>query len=175
MNPDRDMLDEAIDRVAQRLTHVDDDAQFASRVIASLPERSTWFGWLTHSWVAGLAMIAIIVAASLLWSRRHTAAVPTDPQLLVSIATVLQPSAFVSPVSRARVAPVSTHTLGRRKALPPLAPLEPFVGLPPVEAPRALAISDVAPDALPDARMLRVPSLVIADLPLTAESFPQRD
>ena len=51
----------------------------------------------------------------------------------------------------------------------PLGHVEPFTGL------ESLAVHSVAPEALPDAGALTVPSLVIADLPLTAESFPEQD
>lgn len=172
MNTNRDQLDDAIDSVAKRLTHVEDDAVFASRVIASLPERSTWFGWLTQSWAPRLAMIAVIVAAAALWSDRRTTESPASSEPLASVATVSQPTMFVASVNRERLEPVRTRPLER---LEPVEPLEPFNGLPSVETPTALALSDVAPEALVDARVLRVPLLVLSDLPLTAETFSQRD
>lgn len=171
MNTNRDQLDDAIDSVAKRLTHVEDDAVFASRVIASLPERMTWLGWLTHSWAPRLAMIAVIVVAAMLWNRRTTES-PTGSQLLASIPTISAPSTFVASVMREPLAPVRTKPLER---LEPLEHVEPFGGLPSVEAPKALALNNVAPEALVESGALNVPSLVIADLPLTAESFPQHD
>lgn len=172
MNTNRVDLDDAIDRVAKRLTHVEDDAVFASRVIASLPERATWFGWLTQSWAPRLAMIAVIVVAAVLWNNRRTTESPMASEPLASVATVSQPTMLVASATRERLEPVRTKRLER---LEPVEPLEPFNGLPSVEAPKALALNDVAPEALVDARVLSVPSLVIADLPLTAETFPQRD
>ena len=95
MNQER--LDQAIDRVAKRLTHVDEDAQFASRIVAALPERFTWFGWLTHSWAPRLAMMAIVAVSAVLWNARQTTEVspashplasvsnPDWPQLVASI------------------------------------------------------------------------------------------
>lgn len=170
--PPSDHLDEAIDHVARHLTRVEDDAMFASRVIASLPERTTWFGWLTHSWAPRLAMIAIIVVASLLWSRRHTTEVPTSAPLLASSVTVSAPSALVASVSREPLEPRRTKPTER---LEPVEPLEPFVGLPSVEVPTALALNEVAPAALVEEGSMPVPLLVTSDLPLTAETFPQRD
>jgi hypothetical protein len=61
----------------------------------------------------------------------------------------------------------------------PLEPLEPRgdheFSLASVDAPKALAIGSVAPDALEDSEALTVPSLVIADLPLTPDGVSQRD
>src|SRR5262245_52530179 len=81
MSINRDHLDDVIDRVSARLTHVDEDPLFAARVIASLPERVTWFGWLTHSWAPRLAMIAIVAGAAVLWNGRKA----------TEVAPVLQP------------------------------------------------------------------------------------
>ena len=175
MNTNRVDLDDAIDRVAKRLTHVEDDAVFASRVIASLPERTTWFGWLTHAWAPRLAMIAAIVVGAVLWNNRRTTESPVGSEPLASVATVSQPTTFVASVNRELLEPVRTKPLERLEPLEPMEPMEAFSGLPSVEAPTALALNDVAPEALVDARVLSVPSLVIADLPLTAETFPQRD
>jgi len=47
--------------------------------------------------------------------------------------------------------------------------------LPSIEAPKAIAVNDIATQALPVDAALSVPSLAIAELPLTAESFPERD
>src|SRR5690349_2384464 len=112
MNTNRDHLDDAIDRVAKNLTHVEDDAVFASRVIASLPERTTWFGWLTHSWAPRLAMIAIIVVAAVLWSNRRTTETPAKSELLASVPTMSAPSTFVASVMRAPLEPRQNQTLG---------------------------------------------------------------
>jgi hypothetical protein len=161
------------------LTHVDDDAVFASRVIASLPQRTTWFGWLTQSWAPRLAMIAVIVAAAMLWNSRRTTEVAPA---LAPIASVqfTQPSALMPPLAprtgtRTRTGTSEPNGTKPLEPLELLEPLEPFVGLSSVESPKALALNDVAPDALTETGTLSVPSLVIADLPLTAETFSQRD
>lgn len=171
MNTDRDHLDESIDHVAKRLTHVDEDAQFTARVIASLPERATWFGWLTQSWAPRLAMMAIVAGTIAFWSQRHTTDVAPSAQPLASVANVSWPQ-LVASVEREPLAPNRTMPL---EPVEPLEPLEPFEGLPSVVAPKALALNDVVPEALPVEGSLALPSLVIAELPLTAETFPQRD
>ena len=66
-----DRLDEAIDHVAARLTHIEDNPALTSRIVSSLPERAGWFGWLFHSWAPRLAMIAIVVASGIVWSSRR--------------------------------------------------------------------------------------------------------
>ena len=172
MNINRDHLDEAIDHVAKRLTHVEDDAVFASRVVASLPARTTWFGWLTHSWAPRLAMIAVVALGAALWNARRTTESPVRTATLAGVPTVSEPSTFVASATREPLAPVRTTPVER---LEPMEPLEPFVGLPSVEAPAALALNEVTPAPLADGAALSLPSLVIAELPLTAESFPQRD
>lgn len=172
---DRDHLDDAIDRVAKQLTHVDDDALFATRVIAALPERTTWFGWLMHSWAPRLAMIAIIVGAVALWNvRRVTTELPA-----VSTTTLTAYAPALVPVAPEFLEPVGIEPLEPRRTKPmePGNPgtVEPFIGLPSIEAPKAIAVNDIGPQALPVEDALAVPPLAIAELPLTAESFPERD
>jgi len=165
-------LDQAIDQVAKQLTQVDDDPQLASRIVASLPERSTWFGWLTHSWAPRLAMIAIVVGVAALWNSRQT---------MTELPAVARPVALVAlapplvPLNVEPLEPVRTKPLEPLEPLEPVEPSEAFTGLPSITAPVALAMTEVAPQALPDTGSLSLPSLVIADLPLTADSFPERD
>jgi hypothetical protein len=175
MSIHRDLLDDEIDQVATRLTHVDEDAQFATRIIAALPERSTWFGWLTHSWAPRLAMMAIIAGSIAFWSSRHTTDVSPAASPLASVANTNWPKLAASAREREPVLEPD-----RTRPLEPwdsgtLEPAVPFEGLPSIAAPKALAMSDVTPEALPAEGALSVPSIVIADLPLTAESFPERD
>ena len=59
----RDHLDDAIDSVAARLTKVTDDDALATRILASLPDRSLWF---LHSWIPRLAITAILAAPAVL-------------------------------------------------------------------------------------------------------------
>jgi len=172
MNTNRDQLDDAIDSVAKRLTHVEDDAVFASRVIASLPERTTWFGWLTHSWAPRLAMIAVIVVTAVLWNNRRTTELPP-----IQIAATFPPFAGcmcvyeVEPVVPVRIKPVE-----RLEPMEPLGPRSDFDrSLPAVASPVAIDVASLTTGGLPAEDSLSLPSLVVADLPLTAETFPQRD
>ena len=168
MNTNRDFVDEAIDHVAKRLTHVEEDAQFASRIVAALPERVTWFGWLTQSWAPRLAMMAIVASGAVLWSgRQSTTEVSPAAAPLASVTNSNWPQ-LVASINPAPGTPGTPGTLETKPLEPvePLEPLEPFDGLP------SLALADVAPEALPVEGSLAVPSIVIADLPLTAESFP---
>ena len=152
MTTHRDLLDEAIDHVAQRLTSVDEDAQFASRIIAALPERMTWFGWLTHAWAPRLAMMAIVAGTLAFWSTRHTTEVAPAVPPLASVANTNWPQLALAAREREPLVP------NRTKPLEPLEPLEPFEDLPSLSVEGALV----------------VPALEILELPLTAESFPER-
>lgn len=162
----QDHLDEAIDHVAQRLTHVDEDAQFKARIIAALPERVTWFGWLTHSWAPRLAMMAIVAGALTFSSialprsagRRHTTEVSPAVKPLASVVDSNWPE-LVAAIPREPLAPNRTVPLEPLEPMEPMEPVEPFDGLPSLQVEGSLAVS----------------SIVIADLPLTVESFPQRE
>lgn len=174
MNIHRDHLDDAIDRVAQRLTRVDDDAQFASRIIGTLPERLTWFGWLTHAWAPRLAMMAIVAGTLAFWSSialprsagqlRHTTEVTASAPPLASVANTNWPQ-LVQSINAERRA---VREVANR-ALQQVEPIEPFEGLP------SLVVHDAAPAALPAQSALTIAPLVIDELPLTAESFPERE
>lgn len=186
MNKQRHHLDDAIDHVAKRLTHVDDDAQFASRVIAALPERVSWFpwlfGWLAHAWAPRLAMFAIVAGAFAFWNSmalprsagRMGPATEVTPSAspLASVANNDWPQ-LAAAVRFEQVAPAIR--LARPSGTRFMEPVEPFEGLPPVAAPTDIAMRDVTAPALPAEGALSVPSLVIADLPLTAESLSLRD
>lgn len=169
-----DRLDEAIDRVAKQWTRVDNDAQFAQRIVAALPDRRTWFGWLTQSWVPRLALIAIVAMAAVLFNgRQRTSELPAAAQPIGVVAYApagVEPLEPLEPVEP--LAPVRTMPL---EPLEPMEPLEPFAGLPSIAAPAALATTGIAPEALPLDDSLSVPALVIDELPLTAESFPEQD
>ena len=165
MRAHRDPLDGAIDQVAQRLTRVDEDAQFASRIIAALPERMTWFGWLTHAWAPRLAMMAIVAGTLVFWSTRHTTDVTPAAQPLASVANTNWPQ--LASAARRRE-PLAANSSKPLEAVAPMEPVEPFGGLP------SLALADVAPAPLHVEDVLAVPALELVELPLTAESFPER-
>jgi hypothetical protein len=180
-----DGLDRAIDRVAAQLTHVDDDPGLASRIADSLPERQTWQGWLSHSWVPRLAALAVIVTASVLWSEREP-----DPARSIAppIASVERVGTHAGVMFAATIEPLGTQPLepvGTQR-LEPVEPLEPVDpsdlrraadfdrSLPPIEAVAALELDSLMPAGLPEDAPLTVEPLATVDLPLSAEFIPPR-
>jgi hypothetical protein len=172
MNTNRDRLDDAIDDVVTRLVHVKENDALATQIINALPERVSWFGWLFHSWAPRLAMIAIVAVAGIVWGNRTPA---TTPQLdpLASTLTVPQPVVLVASVREAE--PNRTMPL---EHLEPLERMEPSAdfdrSLAAVAAPGVLTIESLSPASLPAEDALAIAPLAIADLALTAESFPPR-
>ena len=171
MNTNRDRLDEAIDHVVTRLVRVEDNDALVTHIINALPERERWFGWLFHSWAPRLAMVAIVVVAGIVWGNRK----PATPQIgpLASTLTTTQPAAFVASVREA--APNRTMPVEPVERLEPLEPsrIDFDRSLPAIAAVAALNFDSLAPDALPASEGLILESLVIADLPLTAEFSPR--
>lgn len=151
MNQHHD-LDSTIDLVARQLTQVDDDPVFTSRIVGSLPERVTWFGWLTHSWAPRLAMLAMVAAGAMLTidrqSQSTTAVLPSAPPTVIA-------SAF-----RPNLEPLAPN---RTKPLEPVEPWEPVEPKPDHEySLPALAVETLIEPA----------PLAILDLPLSGE-FPE--
>jgi hypothetical protein len=170
MSTSRDRLDETIDHVVVRMVRVEENAALASQIINALPERAGWFGWLFHSWAPRLAMIAIVVAAGMVWGNRKPAPTP-QPNPLASTMSAVEPVAFVAAVREAEpsrtmpVEPVERRepsTMDFDRSLPALAGVAP------------LDFDSLAPDTLPASEGLVLESLVIADLPLTAEPISPR-
>ena len=168
-----DRLDEAIDHVVTRMVRVEENDVLATQIVNALPERASWFGWLFHSWAPRLAMIAIVVAAGIVWGNRRPA---TTPPLgpLASTWTTTQPVALVASVREA--------ALDRTMPLEPVERLEPMEpskvdfdrSLPAIAAMDALTIDALAPANLTEDAPLTLTPLAIADLPLTAESNSPR-
>jgi hypothetical protein len=174
MKTQRDQLDDAIDAVTARMTHVDDDPALASRIVAALPERVSWFGWLFHSWAPRLALVAVVVASGWLWNRVATPAVVTPLPAVARIQPVRMPTTVVA---TAAPEPNRTKPLEPLELLEPVAPSKPLDherSLPPIEAPAALALVSLASVSLPEDAPLTLAPLAIADLPLTAESISPR-
>jgi hypothetical protein len=159
-------LDLAIDVVAKRLTQVDDDPVLASAIIAALPERTTWFGWLATSWAPRLAVLAIAAGSSLLFVNRQPA--PVTPALLPATTGMMIAALPTAPE------PLELHL--RTKPLEPLEPLKP---LEPLELADhefslpAISVTALAPIDLPAEAFIELAPLAIADLPLSGE-FPER-
>jgi hypothetical protein len=167
-------LDTAIDLVAKQLSHVEDDPQFASRIVTALPERVTWFGWLMHSWAPRLAMVAIVIGAAIVWGNRSSEHVSTVEALASS-----QP--MQTPV--ALTAGVRTFEPQRTKPLDPLEPLEPLEpatadferSLAAVPALEEIGIAALAPRDLPAESSITIAPLAIPELALTNDFPPERD
>jgi len=174
MNIQRDRLDEAIDQVAARLTRVDDNGALASQIINALPERVSWFGWLFHSWAPRLAMVAIVVAAGIVWGNRGQEVSTPGASPLASSQPITTPIVLVASVREA--APNRTMPLEHLEALEPLERREHDFerSLPAIEAVAALALDALAPVSLPEDARLTLEPLAIADLPLTDSSNPPR-
>lgn len=164
----RHRLDDAIDAVAARLTRVDDNAALAAQIITALPERVTWFGWLFHSWAPRLAMIAVVVAAGMVWGSRGQTVRAPDLSPIVSTRPITTPTVLVTAVREAE--PNRTMPL---EDLEPLERMEPAAdfefSLPAIAAPDALSVSVLAPESLAGAEALSLAPLTIAELSLTEE------
>ena len=168
-----DRLDESIDHVARHMVRVADADDLASKIISALPERVTWFGWLTHSWVPRLAMIAVVVASGIVWGNRREVSTPgTSP--LASSQAIVAPTALVASVKEA--APSRTTTLEPLELLAPLEPerVDHERSLPAISAVASLEFDSLATVSLPEDAPLTLAPLAIADLPLTAESISPR-
>lgn len=169
MTPDRDRLDAAIDDVAARMVHVEEDAALALRIADALPGRSR-VGW----WIPQLATVSALAVAFAWWS---TNAPVTPPNLLPSRAEFVAslPLAVVAdePATAAR-----TGTSARTMPLERLESLEPFDharSLPSLTAMNALMVSDLTPEALPAWPALTLAPIGVTELPLTAESLSQKE
>ena len=173
MNTNRDRLDDAIDRVAARMTNVEEDAALAGRIVAALPERSAWSGagWMPRLAVGALAALTVAVvlrpfydgstdvlrtegAERAVWRSHEPAS--NDRRTTVEPPVIVRRTPVEHPSNDRRT--ISDHEFS----------------LPSIPAPEALIVDSMAPEALAGADALELASLVIADLPLTAE-FPPRD
>lgn len=172
IDPRRDRLDDAIDAVAARLTHVDADPAMASRIVSALPERAAWFGWF-HSWVPRLAMLVVIVIGGWLWSRAESVA-PAIPRPFVARLEPIGTKPTL--IAAAPLEPVRTKPVEPLEPLEPLERLEPDheFSLPAIQAPAGLEVDSLAPVSMPEDAPLTLAPLAIADLPLTSETISPR-
>jgi hypothetical protein len=181
MNTNRDQLDEAIDQVAARLTHMTEDEGLALRIVNQLPERATWLGWLFHSWAPRLAVGVLAVGTALVVLRTFD---DRSPDVLrtenAGLPTVVA-SPIVEPAPDVRRTIAEPSQIVRRTIVErpqndrrTLDAPDFERSLPPIAAVRALEFDSLAPVSLPEDAPLTVAPLAIADLPLTAESdFPR--
>jgi len=158
-------LDDAIDQVAKQLTHVDEDAALAARIVAALPDRPTWFGWLIGSWTPRFAMIALIIATGVFLNRAPKS-VASIPGTL--IAGSFAPVTFVASVNPEPPRTMPLEHLERVKPLEPLDVEKPDhqFSLPSLASVAALSMKSLSPDALPEEGALSIAPLAIADLAL---------
>ena len=176
MNTHKDHLDDAIDRVAARMTAVREDDLMTARIVGTLPERSPFGAWLTGAWAPRLAALALVVVGVALWDRngieRPEPAAVVRPSLdpaLVAFAPVVVPNRPI------------TRPADRLERLERLEPLEPVVArtdfersLPALDAMSSLSLASLAPRELPERDALGLAPIEIGDLALTIESFSQR-
>ena len=131
----RDHLDAAIDHVAARLVAPQgDDHERASRIVASLPERSSRLRWLLPQFAA----ISAIAIAAFLWTMSSDR---RDAELLSSSGE--QPMIALTrsiPERTPQVASATRTNLGteRTQASERLEPLEPVEPLEPLDHERSL-------------------------------------
>jgi len=171
MNTNQDRLDESIDHVARHMVRVADNDALASRIINALPERVTWFGWLTHSWAPRLAIVAILVTAGIVWNTGRSQPITPSPLLMASAPAISTPTTFMAAVRELEP--------NRTKPLEPLEPLEPSRSdfdrsLPAIASMKTLEFDSLAPVSLPEDAPLTLLPLAIEDLPLTAETISPR-
>jgi hypothetical protein len=167
-----DGLDRAIDHVAAQLTRVDDDPALAARIAASLPERITWLGWLSHSWAPRLAMLAIVVAAGWLGTRGEAPMVPTPAEPQASI--VATPAPFAPPLVETMERSARVEPLKRREPKEAARPLDFERSLPPIAAVAALEFESLMPASLPEDAPLTVEPLALVTLPLASDVISPR-
>jgi hypothetical protein len=174
-NLDRDRLDEAIDLVTTRMTHVDEDAALVSRIIEALPERPAWsLQWL----MPRLAITAVLgLAAALVVLRsfddRSTSVLQTEnaPAPVSAPAPVVERTAVEPPlIVRRRI--VESASSAPRTAADLDRPDHDY-SLPAIAEVAALNVDALMPASLPEDEPLTVAPLTIADLPLGGESFPR--
>lgn len=175
MSTHRDRLDDAIDRIATRMTRVEENDAFTSRIVNALPERSRWAGWLFQSWAPRIAMIGGVLAAAIVWGSLGSRESGAVTQPLLSSQPLATPVTFAAGV-REPLEP-GRMPLG---PLEPLAPLEPLVpggdfefSLPPIEAVAALQVEAVAAASLSEDAPLTLMPLAIADLSTAENNSPR--
>ena len=172
MNTQHDRLDDAIDAVAMRMTSVTADDAFATRILAALPDRSPWtLRWL----MPRLAVTAALVAAASLIVLRMFDERSTDVLRAGVINSAAVEMAAAIPEHRTFVEP--SQIVRRTTVEPPENDRRTVVdfdrSLEAIEAPAALSLATLAPNALPEDAPLTLAPLAIADLP-TAESISPR-
>ena len=173
MTRDDRLLDEAIDAIAARMVEMPGDADLAMRIVHSLPERRSRVPWL----VTQLVAVSTVVLALVLWNTHERPATIVPVLQSVAVGGLGESIAALAP------APLANEPR-RTQRVEPLEPLEPLVSLvpstdfdgalPAIAGPAAIAIGELTTVALPETPSLVLAPVVIAELPMTAESFIPR-
>jgi hypothetical protein len=170
-------VDDAIDRVAARMTAIRDDEAMTERIVASLPERRMFGSWLLQAWAPRLAVVALIVIGAALWNRNGIerpdparAPRPSIEPALVAFAPVVVPN---RPINSIR------EPLNLSEPLEPVEPLEPLEpdferSLPALAAMTTLSFEPLLPRELPASRDISPAPIEIVDLPSPGEPFSPR-
>jgi hypothetical protein len=176
MNPqDRHPLDDAIDRVAARMTAVREDEAMTERIVAALPERPVFGAWLLHAWAPRLVAVALVVIGAALWNRNGI----ERPDSTRAARTSIEPAlvAFAPVVAPNR--PRTLEPLNRNEPLEPFEPFEPFEpdfdrSLPALAAMTTVNFEPLSARELPASRDITLAPIEIGDLALTSETFSPR-
>jgi hypothetical protein len=163
MNPRRETLDEAIDRIAASLTAVPADPAFAGRLRAQWAERQQPGTWRVAAACAAVALLAMAIA--LPW-------VPGPPAPRLSSATPRPAGRIASPEStKVAVDPPETPRLTAAKPSSPIVIAEASADARPsieivaaLAHPESLTLSDIAPEDISLAAVRLEPLLEIASL-----------
>jgi hypothetical protein len=169
-----DALDEAIDRVANRLVSVKDDPFAARRIVDALPERRQGKWWSISSLaVQAAAIAAVVLAIGYLRSSPPGERLSTDGRPRVAVREQTAPvPATIPAVERPPVA-AADAVLVRRRVVQRAAPAQPAFGLAEIGAPDEIVIPTlVATKPLPPIDPASITPISISELPLGGESSP---
>ena len=165
-----------VDEVATQMVEVRADAEFATRIVSSLPERRSRLFWL----IPQLGAAAVVVVAVVVWLNREA---PVPAETTIAMVPLRAPVDAIEPFrpTDSAFARRQSGGLRRDRLVRPTVPDDIAVpvdherALPAVEAPGVLAMSDLAPRELPAFEPLMLQPLEIGELPLTGESFSPRE
>ena len=176
----RDQLDDAIDAVAARLTHVDDNDGLSTRILESLPDRSRWnLHWLMPRLVMTTAVgMAVALVVLRTFDGRSTDVLRTFDErstdvlrsAVLSLPTVELATAAPEHRTIVELPLIVRRTTVERSSNDRRTTADFDRSLAAIASPLPLALGAVEPSDLPGQTPLIVAPLAIADLPLTAEN-----
>lgn len=177
MNSNQDRLDDAIDVIAARMTHVPEDDGLALRIANSLPQRSEWLPLcrVARFALGALATIAVIVVLRTFDDCSTTVVLQTE--------SAPAPTPIVEPATNNRRDPVEPSFAVRRTIVEPSLNVRRTTSdaerpdhersLAAIPSPGELAIGSLSPGDLPAEVALTIPALEIAHLPLSSDFSPR--